>query len=80
MEHNNISIYNFLLLNFNLKKIIFSFLNTQDQRILYWLNKKLRPLLPDSQLRINIKSIKKFSSYKFDGKLYCIQLSCMQLL
>lgn len=42
----------------DLKKIIFSFLNIEDQRSIYWSNKKLRHLLPNSSLAINIKSLK----------------------
>lgn len=53
-------------LNFNLKKIIFSFLSPNDQRKIYWSSKKLRALLPDSALSINIRSFKKQSSYKMN--------------
>jgi hypothetical protein len=59
----------FPILNFNLKKIIFSYLNLHDQRTIYWMNKKLRPLLPDSPLKIIKYSIKKCSSYKFEDYL-----------
>jgi WD40 repeat protein len=59
---------NFLIINFNLKKIIFSFLNRQDQRTIYWMNKKLRNILPDSALTINMNSLRKYSSYQLDSK------------
>jgi WD40 repeat protein len=62
----NTSTTHFLILNFNLKKMIFSYLNIHDQRCIYWTNKKLRPLLPDSPLRINIQSLKKFYSNKLN--------------
>jgi WD40 repeat protein len=69
MENKN-STTQFLILNFNLKKIIFSFLPIYDQRTIYWLNKKLRPLLPDSPLKINLTNLKKCSSYQFDGYIW----------
>jgi WD40 repeat protein len=53
-------------LNFNLKKIIFSYVNPHDQRTIYWINKKLRPLLPDSPMRINIDYLKKCRNYQSD--------------
>jgi WD40 repeat protein len=49
--------------------MIFSFLNRQDQRTIYWLNKKLRNLLPDSALKMNIDNFKKFSSYQLESQL-----------
>jgi WD40 repeat protein len=69
MENNTLTT-KFLKLNFNLKKIIFSFLEIHDQRFIYWLSKDLRKLLPDSSLRININSLKKCCSYQFDDTLY----------
>lgn len=60
----------FVLLNFNLKKIIFSYLEVIDQKKIYWLNKKLRPLLPDSPVAINILKLNKTCSYKFDSTIY----------
>jgi hypothetical protein len=70
MESNKYpSTKQFIYLNFNLKKIIFSFLNPSDQRTIYWMNKKLRALLPDSPLRINIASLKKSFSYQFDESI-----------
>jgi hypothetical protein len=62
----------FLILNFNLKKIIFSYLSRQDQRIIYWINKKLRNLLPDSPLKINIDSLRKCSTYKLYGEIKAV--------
>lgn len=56
-------------LNFNLKKIIFSFLKACDQRTIYWLNKKLRPFLNASILLMNIKSFKKCTSFKFNEEI-----------
>jgi hypothetical protein len=66
---NNTSTTKFKNLNFNLKKIIFSFLKPSDQRTIYWINKKLRPLLPDSPIRINIDRLKKYPSYQLDERL-----------
>jgi hypothetical protein len=43
---------------------------THDQRKIYWINKKLRPLLPDSPMWINLDSLKKHSSFKLHGQLY----------
>lgn len=59
--------------NSNLKKIIFSFLNPQDQRKIYWLNKKFRSFLPDSALKINIGSLRKRSSYQMDDSVEGMQ-------
>jgi hypothetical protein len=55
----NTSTTKFQNLNFNLKKIIFDYLKLCDQRTIYWTNKKLRRLLPDSAMRINIDLLKK---------------------
>lgn len=63
---NSVSTSNFPLLNFNLKKIILSFLDRKDQRTLYWLNKKLRPLLPSPVSSINIETLSKFSSFNLN--------------
>jgi hypothetical protein len=63
----NTSTKKFRNLNFNLKKIIFSYLKPRDQRTIYWINKKLRQLLPDSPLRINIDSLRRLSSFQLDG-------------
>jgi WD40 repeat protein len=62
------SINKFSIINFNLEKLIFSFLNKQDQRTIYWMNKKLRNLLPDSALNINMEILKKCSSYKIGSE------------
>jgi WD40 repeat protein len=71
MDYNsssaNITTKKFLVLNFNLKKIIFSFLALEDQRSIYWLNKKLRELLPDSALKINVNRLSKCSFYQYDS-------------
>jgi WD40 repeat protein len=66
MEKNT-SATNFHSINANLKKLIFSFLNINDQRTIYWSNKKLRELLPNSALIININSLKKCSTFHSDG-------------
>lgn len=66
----NISTEKFVKMNFNLKKIILSFLNLCDQRKIYWSNKKLRSLLPDTALKININSLKKRNSYLLDEDVY----------
>lgn len=58
-----ISTTKFYYVNFNLKRIIFSYLKTDHQRKIYWLNKKLRHLLPESSYKINIKSLKIKSRY-----------------
>jgi WD40 repeat protein len=63
---NNTSTTKFKNLNFNLKKIIFSYLKPYDQKTIYWINKKLRPLLPDSPMRINMNSLKKYRTYQSD--------------
>jgi hypothetical protein len=49
---------NFKKLNFNLKIIIFSYLNTYDRIIVYYLNSNLRKLLPDSPLKFNKNNLK----------------------
>jgi hypothetical protein len=67
MEQYN-STNKFIILNFNLKKIIFSYLSRRDQKTIYWLNKKLRNLLPDSPLTINIDNLRKCWSYKIDSE------------
>lgn len=59
----------FLTLNFNLKKIILSFLDILDQRNIYWYNKYLRKLLPDSPMKINLHTLKKKFSYVFNIKI-----------
>jgi WD40 repeat protein len=85
------SINKFEILNFNLKKIIFSFLNRRDQKTIYWMNKKLRKLLPDSALKINIDNFRKCCSYTFkritrsllelnDGTIACFTLKNLKLL
>jgi WD40 repeat protein len=58
----------FNFLNFNIKKIIFSFLKPHDQRKMYWSNKALRPLLPDSTLAININRLRKRDSYESENR------------
>lgn len=71
MENASINSFEkFMNLNFNLRKIIFSFLNLNAQRKIYWLNKKLRPLLPDSPFKINITFLKKTYTYNFEGNLW----------
>lgn len=74
MESNSITITTspskFLVLNFNLKKIIFSFLEISDQRTVYWLNKKLRPFLPDSGFKINNYLHKQICSCEYKGILW----------
>lgn len=62
------STHKFVDLNFNLKKIIFTYLQSNDQKKLYWNNKKLRALLPDSALKINMENCKKKSSYALKSK------------
>jgi WD40 repeat protein len=69
---NNTTTEKFVTLNFNLKKIIFSFLDRHVQSKIFWLNKKLRPLLPDSPLMINIDKLRKISSYELEGGIYGI--------
>jgi WD40 repeat protein len=52
------------LTNFNLIKIIFSYLNTDDLKEIYWINKQLRPLISYSlELIIRLKKLMKCSSY-----------------
>lgn len=67
MENNTTE--KFHTLDRNLKKIILSFLDRHHQRIIYWHNKKLRPLLPDYPLRINIDNIKKYCSFNLDSNV-----------
>lgn len=77
--------------NFNLKKIIFSFLKPSDQRKIYWLNKKLRQYLPENSIRINITCLKKQNSYKLgffadnllelsEGNFLCWEKKSIKLL
>lgn len=69
MESKSFFTLNFSQLNFNLKRIVFSFLEPEDQRKIYWSNKALRPLLSNSSLTINIKSLKKRSSFQLDDNM-----------
>jgi WD40 repeat protein len=55
----------FNMLSNNFKEVIFSFLERHEQRKIYWINKKLRPLLADSSY-INIELRKKSSSHQLD--------------
>lgn len=58
-----------ILKHIDLKKLIFTYLNLEDQREVYWSNKaKLRPLLSNSALDINIKSFKVRSSLDMRDK------------
>lgn len=59
----------FLLLNFNLKQIILSFLDIHDQRTIYWYIKDLRKLLPDSPMKINLHTLRKKFSFIFNFKI-----------
>lgn len=54
----------------DLKKLIFSNLDTNGQRKIYWWNKKLRPLLPESSFNINIKSLKTRSIFPMKERIY----------
>jgi hypothetical protein len=65
MKKTSQSTTKFLTLNFNLKKIIFSFLDRHNQRTIYWINKRLRPFLPDSELMINIDTFHMSGFYTF---------------
>lgn len=68
MEQNpSTSTLKFIPINFNLKRIIFSFLKPCDQIKIYWSNKKLRNFLPDSPLKININSLKNRMFYCLDN-------------
>lgn len=62
-------------LNFNLKKIVFSFLTIYDQRTIYWLNKKLRHLLTHPPLRFNKNNLKKCGTYQFNEELLDILMN-----
>lgn len=61
---NELETTKFYPLNKNLKKIIFDFLKSIDQRKIYWSSKKLRKLLPASSFSINISRFKKHYLYK----------------
>lgn len=73
---NKTSTTKFMLLNSNLKRIVFSFLETKDQRVIYFLNKKFKNLLTDSAVKININTFKKRLSYDLNEEaLNLIELS-----
>jgi hypothetical protein len=66
-----ISTFKFLKLNFNLKKIIFFFLKLCAQKVIYFTNKNLRRLIPESTLfGFSLKKFKKYGSYKLPEKAY----------
>lgn len=90
-SENDESTTKFFPLIKDLKKVIFSYLNPNDQRKIYWSSKKLRSLLPDSPLMININSFKKRISYPqedsvidilelIDGTVACSTTECVYVL
>lgn len=67
MKNNlSTSTMKFAQLNFNLKKIIFEFLNINDLKGIYWTRKELRSLLKATPLSINISSFKKRATHQFE--------------
>jgi len=66
---NMTSSNNFAMLSFHFKELIFSYLQRHEQRKIYWINKKLRSLLPDSSF-INMEIRKKSSSYQLEGDFW----------
>ena len=66
---NMTSSNNFAMLSSHFKEGIFSYLQRHEQRKIYWINKKLRSLLPDSTY-INMEIRKKSSSYQLEGDFW----------